>query len=65
MRQLVVQAAQGALGRKRMVVLHEGIGNSNFRILLLMEGFQEKSAGVSEGLWTQLTNARERCLYPF
>jgi hypothetical protein len=62
---LVVKPAEGALGRKRKVVLHERIADSDFSESALVICLQKKAAGIAEDFRPQFADARERCFETF
>jgi len=63
MPQLVMEAAQGTLGRAGVIVLDEEVLDaqaSKFRLLL---GFQEKTPSIVPHLGTNLPDTGQRCFY--
>ncbi len=58
---LVMQAAQHALGRTRMVVLHEQLGDTGqFGKAARVVAFEEEAAVVAEDLGLEHQQARQR-----
>jgi len=61
--QLIMEPAERALCRARVIILNEGLVDSNFREAIPVVRLQEEAARIAKHLWLEFPDARKRCFY--